>query len=76
MAKNDFAEDIDPTPKTITAIVDILKTASNWRAYAFEKRVIIQVWDYEEQNPYLLLMEKTKFDAVTCLLNGHNCGGD
>lgn len=63
------------TTKTVTTIAGLMKIAYRYDALMVDEMILLHVQDYPEQYPYLLLMSKTKFDAVCCLLFSENCGG-
>lgn len=63
------------SPKTVSGIANIMKAASRYDVYEVGKFVLLLVQDYPEQYPYPILVLKTKWDAITCLLWSKHCGG-
>lgn len=66
---------LENSPKTITGIANIMNAASRYDVYELGKFVLLHIQDYEEAYPYLIVMDKSKWEAVTCLLWSKNCGG-
>lgn len=68
-------EKLDESPKTVSGIANIMKDSYRYDVYELGKFVILHVQDFPEQYPYLIVMGKSKWKAVTCLLWSKNCGG-
>jgi len=71
----DILNELEETPKTITGIAKIMKASWRYEVYQVGKFFLLHVQDFQEQYPYLILMSKTKWQGVTCLMWSKDCGG-
>lgn len=65
----------EPTSQTVSDIAQVIKSSWYHEAYLLSGKIILHIQDYEEQRAYFIFMDKTKYDAVCCLLWNKNCGG-
>lgn len=70
----DILNKLEETPKTVTDIVKIMKSSYSYDVCEVGGLFLLLVQDYPEQYPYLILMSKNKWQAVTCLMWSKNCG--